>query len=363
MAKGFNVMALDKDYQTVSLLRCTNIQWNRKYYEPGTFSLEVPLEQYNPSFRYIFAKDRPEMGMISQINYVNKANYKAINLSGFFLENELNRRIVYRKGSTNITNPPEWTGQSGNAEDVAFAYFNAFKDVIFSDGNTEYYCPLGIQAGTCLSRGKFSEHERGGEYLGNKIYTILKPSEMSYRVSYNFESSEKIFSVWSGKDRTQDQAINNPVTFSTRYGNIKGPNILIDNTSYKNGCIIENENGNEIYSRMLLNRENDDEYDAFSYVKSSVNRADYSANANFFSALESEGKTDLAERVRLVNVEFDTIVGSYEYMEDFDLGDKCNIEIPEVDISANAVLIGCYEVIKSGIWDLALEFGTPILRR
>lgn len=363
MAKGFNVIALDKEYQTVALLRCTNIQWNRKYYEPGTFSLEVPLEQYNAGFRYVYTKDRPEMGIISQINYVNKSNYKAINLSGFFLENDLNRRIVYRKGSTNIVNPPAWTGQNGNAEDVAFAYFEAFKDVTFSDGTTEYQSLLGIQTGECLSRGKFSEHERDGERLGNKLYTILKPSEMSYRVSYDFESSEKTFSVWSGKDRTQDQTSNNPITFSTRYGNIKGPNILIDNTNYKNGCIIENENSNEIYSRIILNRADDDEYDAFSYVKSSVNRADYSANAGFFAALESEGRTDLAERVRLINVEFDAVVESYEYMTDFDLGDKCNIEIPEVDISANAVLIGCYEVIKGGVWDLALEFGTPILRR
>ena len=39
MASGFNVIALDEKYQIVSLLRYTNLQWNRKYFEPGTFSL------------------------------------------------------------------------------------------------------------------------------------------------------------------------------------------------------------------------------------------------------------------------------------------------------------------------------------
>lgn len=357
-------MALDKDYQIVALLRCTNIQWNRKYYESGTFSLEIPLGQYNSSYVYIYTKDRPEMGIINQINYVDKANYKAINLSGYFLENDLNKRVAYRKGSSNISNAPEWVNKSGMAEDVAFAYFNAFKDITFMAGTVQRKCLLGIQSGTSLARGKQSDHERGGEYLGNKIYSILKPSEMSYRVSYDFESNTKVFSVWSGKNRTQDQTDNNPVTFSTKYGNIKNPNILIDYTSYRNGCIVDNENNDSVYSRVLLNRaDDDDEYDSFSYVRSSVNKVDYADDNTFFAALESEGNADLAEHVKLINVEFDAMEGSYEYLVDFDLGDKCNLEIPEIEISADAVLIGCYEVIKSGTWSLTLEFGTPIIRR
>lgn len=363
MAKGFHVMALDKDYQIIALLRCTNIQWTRKYYEPGAFSIEIPLEQYDARYSYIYTKDRPEMGFISQINYIDKSKYKAVNLSGLFLENELNRRVVYRKGTTNISNSPSWTSFKGSAENVAYAYFDAFKDVIFSDGNMQHESRSGIGRGTAYSRGLQAEHERCGEYLGDKIYSILKPSELSYRISYDFESNEKIFSVWSGRDRTQEQKENNPVTFSTRYGNIKEPNILIDNTGYKNGCIVDNENSGAVYARAVLNREPDEMYDSFTYVKSSVNRTDYPEDADFYSALGAEANAELMERVKLINTEFDTLEGSYEYMADFDLGDKCSIEIPEIEISANAILIGCHEVIKSGVWNLTLEFGTPILRR
>ena len=67
--------------------------------------------------------------------------------------------------------------------------------------------------------------------------------------------------------------------------------------------------------------------------------------------------------IKTVNVEFDAMEGSYEYRVDFDLGDICHIEIPEMEISADAVLIGCGEVIKKGTWSLTLEFGTPILKR
>ena len=363
MDKGFNVIALDMNYRIVSLLRCTNIQWNRKYYEPGSFSLEIPLEQYESSYKYIYTKDRPEMGEITQINYINQGGYKAINLSGFFLENWLNRRVVYRKGTTNILDGPEWMNQEGKAEDVAYAYFNAFKDVSVSKNDGTVNCILGIESGQNLSRGIISNHERCGEKLGNKIYAILKPSEMSYRVSYDFEENRKVFSVWSGYDRTQDQSENNPVTFSTRYGNIKNPNILIDTTNYCNSCIVDNENNGSVYERALLKKQEDDDDYIFSFVKSSVNKGDYASETDFYAALDAEGNTDLNERIKLINVEFDAMEGSYEYMEDFDIGDKCNIEIPEVDIAADAVLIGCYEVIKKGDHSLTLEFGEPVLRR
>ena len=84
--KGFNTIALDKNYQIVSLIRSTNLQWSRKFHEAGTFSIQIPIEQYNSSMRYIYTKDRPELGKITQINYVRQQQYKYIQLSGYFME-------------------------------------------------------------------------------------------------------------------------------------------------------------------------------------------------------------------------------------------------------------------------------------
>lgn len=358
MKQGFNVIALDENYQIVELLSYTNLQWNRKYYEPGHFSMEIPLEQYNSEYKYIYTKNRPEMGVIEQVNYINQRGYKAVNISGYFLEQEVNNHVVYRKGMTNISNGPEWINQKSNAEDVAYAFFNGFKQIQVGDISMG----LGIESGESLSRGNISEHERCGEQLGNKIYSILKPSEMSYRVTYDFESSNKVFNVWSGLDRTQNQNENNPVTFSTKYGNIKNPNILIDKVNYRNACIVDNESENKIYSQAIL-KEEDNESMKFCYLRSAVMSSEYETEQDFINAMISEGNSELNERVKTINIEFDAMEGSYEYMEDFDLGDKCNIEIPEMEISANAVLIGCYEVIKKGIWSLTLEFGTPVMKR
>lgn len=369
--RGFNVMALDSQYQIVSLLRYTNLQWSRKYHESGSFSIQIPLEQYDPAIKFIYTKDRPEMGKVSQVNYVSQNGYRYIQLSGYFLENELNRRVVYQYGYTNIINSPSWIFREGKAEDVAMAFFDGFKELT---ANTEYGMEpsymnsyLGIEREKSKGRGKIANHTRNGEYLGNKIYNILKPSGMSYRVLYDFSTSRKVFSCWSGVDRRTGHG-NNPVVFSTKYGNIKNPNILMDDTEYRNACIIHNSytSGgvqNE-YCRAVFNRQtNEGDYDdGFLYSESSISRSDYDEEF-FYPALDNEGLLNLVDTVKTTNVEFDALEGSYEYMEDFDLGDNCSLEIPEINFSADARIIACYEVVKSGKWSMTLEFGTPIIRR
>lgn len=344
-------------------MRFTNLQWNRMYYEAGSFSMQIPLEQYSSNIRYIYTKDRPEMGKVTQTNYIDKSGFRCIQLSGYFLENELDRHIAYQKGTSNIASDPGWLYQTGKAEDVAYSFFAGFKTITVGEAKSD----LGITAGVSKSRGKDSIHYRNGEYLGWKIYDILKPSEMSFRILYDFVNSMRCFEVWSGLDRTEENADgNNPIVFSTKYGNIKEPNILLDDTSYKNACLVVNEqtvNDTSTYTSRAIfaPAEGDTEY-SFLYEQSALNKNDF-LSAEFLTALENEASNALTEYVKTINVEFDAMEGSYEYMKDFDLGDKCSIEIPEMGLSAQARLIGCYEVIKSGQWTMTMEFGTPIILR
>lgn len=363
---------MDADFNIISLLRYTNLQWNRKYYETGTFSVQIPLEQYSSKIRHIYTKDRPELGVVTQINYVNQRGYRNVQLSGYFLEKELGRRIVYPYAKvTNIKNAPSWTVQRGKAESVAFAFFNGFKDLVYTDIHTPddppLYSCLGIVPGTDYGRGNDTEQTRKDEELDKKIYSILKLSGMSYRISYDFDENKKVFQVWSGVDRRQEQSVNNPIVFSTKYGNIKNPNIVISDTDYKNAVIehadYRNASGEDITKVMVFvpyDRPADND-DHFVYKNSGINRNDYDEDS-FDDALRNEAFLQLESFKKDFNVEFDAMEGSYRYMTDFDLGDNVSIEIPEIDVSGEARLIGCYEVIKQGEWSLTLEFGEPIIK-
>lgn len=370
MKHGFEVKALDKDGNLLCLLRYSNLQWTRKYYTCGSFSVQIPLSQYHPDIKYIYTSERPELGEVSQINYIDDGNHKYVSLSGYFLEYQLSRRIVYPKpnGATNITNGPEWVVQSGVAEDVVFNYFNAFKDVSYTDESGTHNSVLGIDAGVNQHRGKNTTRHRLNDVLMNKLYSILKVSEMSFRVEYDFVNNTKTFNVIKGRDLTQtNEDGNNPIIFSTRYGNLKSPNVLISSTDYKN-CYVAtgtytstNENDEQTDIIVVFAGNNaapEDTSDRFLAVDSAVMREDYGSEEDYIEAVKSEGRTALNSCKVISSYDFDVVEGSYDYMTDFDLGDKCSLEIAEVGISIDAVLSGCIEVIKENRWTMTLEFDT-----
>lgn len=349
----------------MEILRFTNLQWSRKYHESGDFSLQIPVNQYMPDIKYIYTKDRPEMGVVQKTTYVSLSNREYIQLSGQFLEGaELGRMVVYPpagkapNGGTNITTEPGWEFKEGPAEDVALEYYNAFKQI----GTAARTIALAIEATGSQHRGHDAVHYRNGEVLSWKIYDILKPSGMSYRVHYDLNENTKTLSFWQGLDRTQDNTDgNNPVIFSTRYGNILKPNILIDETDYKNACIVSHGTAAtaDLVTQMVFN--DDDEPGRIEYETSLLNRSEYKTLAAFQSEMQNEGMNHLAETIKQINVEFDAMTGSYIYGEDFDIGDICSLEIPAMNLTADVRLIGCYEVMKDGKWTMTMEFGTPVL--
>lgn len=357
--ESFNLLGLDEDFVIIQNLRPINVQWNRKYHEAGGFSIQLPVNQYTTDLKYIYTKDRPEMGKIESVNYISLTSGSYIQIRGFFLEHELARMICFPKGNTNILSSPSWEFREGKAEDVAIEYYNGFRRIKTSEVDFD----LGIDPVESQHRGKDSIHYRNEEDLAYKLYDILKPSGMSYRVLYDLNANTRTMEVWSGLDRTQDNEDgNNPIIFSTKYKNVYKPNILIDESDYKNGCIVVHETregDNSTYiSRVAFNG---DEDIRLMTIRATANRSEYS-EADFYIAMENEGLNELLNNVKEINLEFDALAGSYIYGEDFDLGDMCSVEIPEMGLTADVRLIGCYEVMKDGGWTMTMEFGTPMIK-
>lgn len=401
--KSFNILALDENFQIIGIVAFINLQWSRKFHESGTFSLSVPLGQYKSTWKYIYTPDRKEVGEITQINYVSKDGFQQMYLSGYFLEEELNRMVVYPYttemiGASEVREQgmpstivkgtqPTWNVKSGRSNVVAHDFFNAFKTISFKNFpmelTTEDYPEnpqrftyrLNIEDGTSdAGTYKKTSDTRNGEQLGDKIYSILKPSGASFRIRFDFTTAKKYFDVYLGKDRRENNKTNNPVIFSTKYGNITNPNILISDNDTKD-CLIQGGEAT-IYdwsedvsekSILVIASASSDSIGRFYYKD--IQSVDQPENTYYSppyydikGIYNSIAREELKDRGTVINVDFDAIEGSYEYMVDFDLGDLVSIEIPEIDFSADARLIGCYETIESGVWNLSLEFGTPIIK-
>ena len=77
----------------------------------------------------------------------------------------------------------------------------------------------------------------------------------------------------------------------------------------------------------------------------------------------ADASISLADSRDVLNIQFDFVTSSYKYMEDYDLGDIVSIDIPEIDISVDAQIVACHEVVKSGVWSMSIEVGKTILRK
>ena len=73
----------------------TSLQWNRRYYEVGTFTMEVPADLYSPEWRFIVCDARPETGIIQKREFSDTSHTEdgrdTVMISGFFLEAVMNR--------------------------------------------------------------------------------------------------------------------------------------------------------------------------------------------------------------------------------------------------------------------------------
>lgn len=395
----FEIMALDENFEIVSLISYANLQWTRKFHEVGTFSVQLRGRQYNSNWKYIYSKKRKELGIISQVNWQKKNYIELVTISGKFVEDEVNKMIVYplptkfyddsgtladgKEGTCLLKNEglPTWLMQSGTADVVAREYFNAFKKIAWTNYQVDDYegsslvttvRELDINFGSIDNANgnyHYSEHNRNHERLGDKLYKILKPSGASFEVIWDYETHDKTLNIIHGKDLTQGNTFgNNPVLFSSANGNIISASLVVSNTNTKDTMIQTSESKDKVY--VLIN-ELPDASGRFEHVGMQTAVQDYFnedtpdlsiADKNFKIAVMSDSDKELTKYTDKQNIEFQIYRGSYQYMIDYDLGDLISVEISEIGLSLDARIISCYEVVKEGVWELTLEIGTPLIK-
>lgn len=378
--KPFTLKALDANFGLVALVAYSNLQWSRKFHEPGLFSVVIDASQYSTDWKYLYTEKRREMGKITQVNWVKKKNSTTVTLSGYFLEAELNNMICYRKpthyygdtgtkgASIDEATAPTWTTQSGDADDVAEAFFEAFKSITFTNydinGDTmeEHTFALDIEFGDVESGNyHMTAHNRNNELLGNKLYNILKPSGGSYEVIFDYVNRKKTLNVIIGKDRTWGNSDrNNPVMLSSTNGTLTSASIVTSTTETKD-AVIQTLSGEE--EVLVLANAMSSSIGRFVHKEIAASDTDYATEDAFKTAVMNDAREALYDYQDIYNFNFEAEFGSYEYIEDFDLGDLISVTIPEIGLNVDVRIIACYEVVKDGVWSMSIEVGTPILRK
>lgn len=326
--------ALDKDFNLIDIIAPTNVQWNRRYYEPGDFVIEIPYEDYDSNMQYVYCTERTEVGMIQKVQNTEKN----VLISGFFLEKWLDDKIIY----------PTFYG-SGEITHECTEMINQYKE------------DIPITSVSARETGSKVDFQSTGDELSAKIYEVLQTQEMSYRLLYDYLTNDIGVQFYKGADKTQNAGEDDYVTFSTSWDNLSDQNVVVDKSNFKNFFVVagtgqaderitvEVDLSNGGYKKKLFVDERNTKYNP-----------DEQTLEQYKLELQQKGLEKSLDYQIVENVDFIVDPTGYEYLVDYDLGTKVDVVITKLQLSFEVRITAIYEVFKEGTHTIEVEVGTPI---
>ncbi len=330
------LIGLDSNFALVKVLRCTNIQWIRRYYDVGYFMLQLLAEDWDMSIAYIYTHERPETGIVQKIESEEAVNGAFVLVSGCFLEGMLNWKTVWPEHSS-----------TGN---VCAACKSLVSSLMTDTGVT-----VAEEADIGGSEAFNSESEK----LGMTTYAALKKQELSQRIQFDYETETMVYSVWQGLDRTQNQSANAYAVFAQSFGNVENLVHTLDNSAMHNTAIVMYYlNGEE--QTMEIDLRQGTETKRVMWILSTVFQEEGQSDADFRAAVESDAREQMESYEAVENVSADVLQHNLFYLKDYDLGDKCHIRNDRTNFEFEARIIEVDEVWKENQHIVTLEFGNRI---
>lgn len=323
-----NIYALDEDFQLVTTgIPYVNLQWNRKYYEAGDFAVQVSLDIYDESWEYIGTSERPELGMVQKIEITGEGDTYVL-ISGFFCEKMLDDKVCY----------PRYVGDYSTTEAAVRNIFNEYKEDL----------PITLAQANNPLLGESVQLDFTDDFLGTKIYSILEPREMTYSVIYDYVNNKLKLKVWQGLDRTQSQSVNSPSVFSTAFGNLTDKNVNIDYSAYRNYAIVPvdaNEDGIESRS-YSLDRSNGGYKKVIVLDRRSSRPEEGQSEADFMKQILDEAAEDMEAYDIIEDIDVQ-VAGNDGYMTSYDIGDKCDVLLTDINYETETRIVEVFEVFKA----------------
>lgn len=324
------LLGLNESFDNVGFLRYTNLQWKRRYYEPGEFSVQIRADDYNPNMRYLITPERPEVGVINRLRTTDTIKGEFVQLEGFFLEKMLNNSVVY----------PAFQ-KTGEPATIACDAVDIFSPDGFA---------LSVDAPSVS--GNSTTVEWLGQELGDAVAEMLQTQELAQRIQLDFLNNTLHYSVWQGLDRTQSQSDNPFAVFSDGSVAVEQFKLTEDDSGYKNYAVIAHGEEASPQFEIVDQRKNGER-------KRQI-FLDYIGSNEELDAMRQSATERLQQYQKIQNAEIKCIQSGLFYLRDYDLGDKCDVVNHRLRKSYESRIIGVDEVVKENRHIVSLIFGEKI---
>ncbi len=345
-------IVFDKDFQTIGAIQVFNtLLWYRRYYSPGIFELHVPAEYFDliNRGRYLYRNDRTELGVIREVDFMRgEKNERTAYCKGYFAEHILSNNVIWP--TFNQTGTPETLARSV-VDQYVISPADASRKIRY------------VQLGQEQTGGTPITLQNTGDFVGDRLYDMLKTQEMSQRLVFNYVENTLRYEVWKGLDRRDTQTENSWAIFSDAFRNIKNAQYSRDESDHKNFAYVagEGEGAGRKVAKVDI-RQNQDEERRELWVDAKDlqqnNDGTKYTDAQYHDMLFQRGLEKLADYTAIEKVDSGIDPSAnLVYGVDFDLGDLCTYRYTDVDIECSKRITEIQEVLEGSKRTLNVIFG------
>lgn len=343
------LLILNKNFEEIGTIDVfSSLQWHRKYYECGSFELHTTVNNFSllDEGHYLFRKDA-ELAIITTVELsLSEDGSQEVVCEGEFIESILGNRMLYQEKT--YTNTPEMIARTLVQE-------HCINPI---DGNRKV---TNLNLGTILGGGSNISDQVYGEQVDEKIYSLLKESELSQRIRYDYLSNKLYYEVWQGLDRTESQSTNEWASFSNNFENIKNESYSRDNKKYKNFVYIIGKDAENNPVVVEVDKTSGEERrELFLKSSKSMKREDNTVmTLNEYKALLRQEALEKLEDYKVVET-FDgeiNVSANLVYKKDYNLGDLCTVINTTVGKILEKRIIEITEVYEDGNIEINPVFG------
>lgn len=390
------------------------LQWNRKFYDFGNFSLHMPLSVYDRELKYLQFEGRPETGIIQKRYYENQNGIDYITLSGFFIDKLLDMGSAWRKVPFKVENINS-TWVSHQIYYTLWLFFSQYTDFLW-DKVKWVYTPGGVLTqsevdennknlksqkyqGTNLYCTEFSDdfvYPNGLNYLiepGEKIGQVFKKTFKAYKMSVGAEpifnpngelreNAEPLIGLRLTSKKSEDKS--KLVYFGEAFENIKKIEYNFDDSGVVSSYTIRQEVPNEsrfpsrvaeydyqqgkgfYYLYEYFMEPNNAPMDLgksypAGFIDSNIETFDNDlSEAEVKEQMKKAALLEMLNHYKVESFSVDVMQNSFYYLKDYDLGDYCTIISSKLgNVPYKAQIIEVRERIAENKNEIEIVFGTP----
>ena len=322
----------------------TSLLWTRKYYETGTFELQMPFSLSNYALieegNLIWKDGSKEAGVIEYITQTQDSTSNVIKAQGRFLSSYLDRRLI--KGTYSVSN--------GKVEEVMQALLNNATAI-----------PK-VECGELQGYTETVTFQATYKNLLTYEQKLSKYADIAYRLRPDFIAKKIYFETYRGLDRTLEQSDRERIVFSEGFNNLQSATYTYNTQLEKNVCYVGGEGEGSARTIVIAG---DDTLTGLARKEEFLSATDISSDdmttADYQAALLQRGVDKLNEDAISESFESSCYANSnFQYKTDYDLGDIVTIKKESWGFQINLRITQIQETYENESMKVELTFGTTI---